>query len=184
MQFQWQLAVSTEDGEAFVAAEQYLQLYVSGKISYQPSLEHCGILLTSNGKEVLASCDWGGFGRADVLVLEFEEAQKRLSQQQKGLIRTGDIDNFYPHYLLLEPSENDTTWISLIFPEDEALRMKAPTTQEVYDYVCLNIETIRASSNLKNILYPTQNLVSSLAREANIGRQLIERLGIPAGYWL
>ncbi len=90
MNNRWQLAVYTEDEENTLPLAEYLSMRDEGQANWDPSVEDCGIILETQGREWLAS-KWN-LGNIGVMVLQFEAACKRLCAGYPALIRSAVDD--------------------------------------------------------------------------------------------
>lgn len=151
-------------------------------------MSNCSIFLRSNNKEWLVSNEQS-FGRADYLVLAFEQSHERLSRGEFAIIRSGEPEEIAPPCLLLEAPKDNVISVTLFWIRDINLVPKLFFGQEFYDYVQANLtEIVRPTgvpSEFARIPLLANELLTSLQREAKLGRQLIDMFGMPDGSnWL
>jgi hypothetical protein len=185
MLFRFQLAVLASDDETLIPVEDYLHLNSSDIRSWTPDLELCGIFLEHENKELLVASEvW--FGRLDILVTEFRETSERLSRGENSIIRSGDLGDLYPAFLLFEPLDNEEVLVSLFHVEDFTTRMEIPFDQNLYNYVDEHIEEIVQPDpdgiEFKRLSCSKLNLIESLNREASLGQKIYDLIGMRDGF--
>jgi hypothetical protein len=185
MVFRFQLAVIASDGETLIPVEDYLHLNAGDTRSWTPNLESCGIFFEHEDKELLVASEvW--FGRLDILITEFRETSERLSRGEDSIIRSGDLGDLYPAFLLFEPSDNEEVLVSLFHVEDFTLRMEIPFDQNLYNYVNEHIEEILqpdpSGTEFKRLPCSKLSLIESLNREASLGQKIYNLIGMRDGF--
>jgi len=188
MKTQWELAISNARGDGYATAAECLRSHSERQNAWIPDLSNCSIFVRSEDKEWLVSNEQS-FGRADYLVLAFEQSYERLSRGEFAIIRSGEPEEIAPPCLLLEAPKDNVTYVTLFWIGDINLVPKLFFGQEFYDYVQENLtEIVRptgSSSQFTRLPFLVDELLTNLQREAKLGRQLIDLFGMPDGSnWL
>jgi hypothetical protein len=186
MKFRWQLAIYDEPGEIISSLEGIIHLGKDIAIQQSFDLESCSIFLESEGKEWLG-LNWN-FGSLDLIVFQSEAAWNRLTMGEDAIIRSGILGGESVPYLLLEPWSDDKVFVSLFFITEAHIGATFPIdgisgfSKDLYNHLLSHKEKILLhSSEFKRLACPGTELLESLKREASLGRQLYQAVGMSLG---
>ncbi len=189
MSFRFQLAIyDGETGDLLTPISEYLLLRDKGTVTWPPDIEHCGVFLAVDGKELVAN-DWSP-GNLMLIVLQCEEAHRRLKEGQEAIIRSGVLESSAP-YLLFEPRDSHETLLSLFLIPDPKISLVFPIdhitsdSQDLWSYVREHREQLlspptTSPDHFTRVPCPCDELVAALGHEIFLGRQLLELFDLTA----
>lgn len=158
-----------------------------GVVSRHPNLMDSWMLLKVDGKELLGE-NWN-LGELELIVLQCEEAHRRLTKGEDAIIRSAVLDQPMVPYLLMSPLDDDDVHLSLFvipdlkagwaFPIDNVSADSAELWAYMRDH---RYQLLHPSERLANNLFsdvpcPRVQLVTALEREASLGRRLFSEVG-------
>ncbi len=186
--FRFQLAIQDDNYIADITPmDEYLRARQEGVILWQPSLMDSWILLEANGKELLDQ--WWNLGDLELIVLQCEEAHRRLVVGQEAIIRSGVLDQSVVPYLLMTPTSTDEVDLSLfVIPDLEAgfafpIDHVSGNSKELWAYLYENREQLLhpveppVNGLFSDVPCSKAQLIAALEREAALGRQLFATVG-------
>ncbi|HSJ54900.1 MAG TPA: hypothetical protein VLC52_14250 [Anaerolineae bacterium] len=190
MDVEFRLAVyDEEDEENKLLLEDYLRLRQAGTVDWDPSLENSGLSLVCQGREWLL--DHWNTGQINLLILQVEEAVRRLKEGRETIVRIGAIDSAGGPYLLLTPTDREVE-ISLFVIRDRRYYLDFPiedvsgSAADLYAHLDQQrqelLEPVGGAAGekyFKRLRCPGQELLAEMQRAAQSGRDLYELLGRP-----
>jgi hypothetical protein len=184
--FRFQLAIYDRTFSHLIPVEEYLR--ADDELRWRPSLDDCGFFLECQGREWLA--DTYNMGNLALVVRQMEEAAARLARGDEAIIRSGVLDQDEVPYMLFEQPFGGLIMLSLFFIEDSSMRHSFPiegfsgSGQDLYAYVREHRDELLAqpagprAKMFKSLPCPAAELVHGMEREAKLGRQLFDVLGV------
>lgn len=169
-----ELGISTPEGDGMT-----VRAYLDAAPSWRPHPEDSRLYLEAAGQE------WLGFwnlGRFERLVDQLEAAADRLAGGHAAIVRSAVDDQPTVPYLLWEPADGRVA-ITLFFIEDHDLEWVYPPDERLDAYVAEHRETLVSGlpedlreEAFEGVSLPFELTVTSLRREAALGRELLGRM--------
>jgi len=188
MSFRFQLAIQDDKFTTDITPiNEYLHMRQEGVVSWQPSLMDSWIFLEAHAKELLDQ--WWNLGDLELIVLQCEEAHRRLMGGQEAIIRSGVLDQSVVPYLLMTPTNADEVDLSLfVIPDLEAgfafpIDHVSGNSKELWAYLYENREQLLHPAEppvnglFSDVPCSKVQLITALEREAALGRQLFATVG-------